>query len=280
MLANSSLLKVVLLGDSGVGKTALMKQYCEKRFDKPYQATIGADFLQKDMLVGDKAITMQIWDTAGQERFKSLVCKFYRGSDACILVYDVTSKQSFERLKFWMDEFVQHADIKDPKRFPFLIVGNKNDLHGQRKVSEREVKAWCKNNGDLSFIQTSAKVNHNVEEAFVKVVQLAVEIQSDFEDIYNTDMPDVMLSREDLPKEASGAAGSGMISSISEMFSSSSPGQKTRSGSSSGYQPTPRQDDSQREESRAGHGSRGGIIQIASDTGEGAMSFLEQYDCC
>merc|ERR1719336_19711 len=139
-------------------------------------------------MVNNKPITMQIWDTAGQERFKSLVCKFYRGADACILVYDVTSAQSFERLEFWMREFIEHADIKDPKRFPFLIVGNKNDLHNDRKVPESKAKAWCKNNGDLQFIDTSAKVNHNVEQAFTKVVELALEIQRDFEDIYNTDV--------------------------------------------------------------------------------------------
>lgn len=273
MLANSSLLKVVLLGDSGVGKTALMKMYCDKKFDKSYQATIGADFLQKDMMVNDKAITMQIWDTAGQERFKSLVCRFYRGADACILVYDVTNAQSFERIEFWMREFVEHADIKDPKRFPFLIVGNKNDLHDQRKVSESKAKAWCKNNGDLQFVDTSAKVNHNVELAFTKVVQLALEIQSDFEDIYNTDIADVMLSNDDLPTQQSGSAsGSGMISSISEMFASSGSGDPV-ARETSGRRASTRSETPQREESK-------GIVQIAQDTGEGAMSFLEQYDCC
>lgn len=270
MLANSSLLKVVLLGDSGVGKTALMKMYCEKKFDKPYQATIGADFLQKEMMVNNKPITMQIWDTAGQERFKSLVCKFYRGADACILVYDVTSAQSFERLEFWMREFIEHADIKDPKRFPFLIVGNKNDLHNDRKVPESKAKAWCKNNGDLQFIDTSAKVNHNVEQAFTKVVQLALEIQSDFEDIYNTEMADVMLSNDDLPQNTNSQQGSGMISSISEMFTSSNAGGHSRNVSN-GSAPTARVE--AKDESK-------GIIQIAQDTGEGAMSFLEQYDCC
>merc|ERR1712167_311499 len=89
------LLKVIILGDSGVGKTSLMNQYVNKKFSKQYKATIGADFLTKEVLIDDKLITMQIWDTAGQERFQSLGVAFYRGADCCVLVYDVNMAKTF-----------------------------------------------------------------------------------------------------------------------------------------------------------------------------------------
>eukprot|EP00879_Flechtneria_rotunda_P010463 GHRR01010939.1.p1 GENE.GHRR01010939.1~~GHRR01010939.1.p1 ORF type:complete len:125 (+),score=31.91 GHRR01010939.1:67-441(+) len=100
------LLKVIILGDSGVGKTSLMNQYVQKKFSKEYKATIGADFLTKEIQIDDKLVTMQIWDTAGQERFQSLGVAFYRGADCCVLVYDVNSTKSFENLDTWRDEFL------------------------------------------------------------------------------------------------------------------------------------------------------------------------------
>ena len=101
------LLKVIILGDSGVGKTALMNQYVNRKFSNQYKATIGADFLTKDITLEDgRQVTLQIWDTAGQERFQSLGVAFYRGADACVLVYDVTSQNSFKTLEIWRDEFL------------------------------------------------------------------------------------------------------------------------------------------------------------------------------
>ena len=87
------LLKVIILGDSGVGKTSLMNQYVNKKFTSQYKATIGADFLTKELMIEDKLVTMQIWDTAGQERFQSLGMAFYRGADACVLVYDIQTQK-------------------------------------------------------------------------------------------------------------------------------------------------------------------------------------------
>merc|ERR1719473_1870579 len=95
------LLKVIILGDSGVGKTSLMNQYVNKKFSNQYKATIGADFLTKEVLLDEKLVTMQIWDTAGQERFQSLGVAFYRGADACVLVYDITNARSFSQLQTW-----------------------------------------------------------------------------------------------------------------------------------------------------------------------------------
>jgi len=100
------LLKVIILGDSGVGKTSLMNQYVNKKFSNQYKATIGADFLTKEVMVNDRLVTMQIWDTAGQERFQSLGVAFYRGADCCVLVYDVNVAKTFDNLDSWLFFFV------------------------------------------------------------------------------------------------------------------------------------------------------------------------------
>jgi len=121
------LLKIIILGDSGVGKTSLMNQYVNNRFSNQYKATIGADFLTKEILIDDKLVTMQIWDTAGQERFQSLGVAFYRGADACVLVYDITKAKSFESLKNWKEEFLAQAGPRDPENFPFAVIGNMVD---------------------------------------------------------------------------------------------------------------------------------------------------------
>merc|ERR1711959_634568 len=110
------LLKIIILGDSSVGKTSLMNQYVSKRFNAQYKATIGADFLTKEVMVthnGDqRLVTMQLWDTAGQERFQSLGVAFYRGADACALVFNLTEKKTFENLNTWREEFLSICTIE------------------------------------------------------------------------------------------------------------------------------------------------------------------------
>ncbi|KAJ3359466.1 hypothetical protein HDU91_004921 [Kappamyces sp. JEL0680] len=134
------LLKVIILGDSGVGKTSLMNQYVNKKFNGQYKATIGADFLTKEITIGDTVVTMQIWDTAGQERFQSLGVAFYRGADCCALVYDVNHAKSFETLDSWRDEFLLQASPRDPDNFPFILLGNKIDFEeGRRQVRPRNL---------------------------------------------------------------------------------------------------------------------------------------------
>merc|ERR1712106_456328 len=129
------LLKVIILGDSGVGKTSLMNQYVNKKFTSQYKATIGADFLTKEVLVDDRMVTLQIWDTAGQERFQSLGVAFYRGADSCVLVHDITDAKSFDNLDSWMEEFLAHAAPRNAENYPFVVLGNKADLVAKRQVS-------------------------------------------------------------------------------------------------------------------------------------------------
>jgi len=169
------LLKIIILGDSGVGKTSLMYQYVNKKFSNQYKATIGADFLTKEVMVDDKLVTLQIWDTAGQERFQSLGVAFYRGADACVLVFDVNVAKTFENLNSWREEFLIQAGPRDPENFPFIVLGNKIDLENSRVVSQKKALAWCAAKGNIPYFETSAKEAINVEQAFQTVAKNAMK---------------------------------------------------------------------------------------------------------
>ncbi|XP_078064625.1 uncharacterized protein LOC144490801 [Mustelus asterias] len=167
-------LKVILLGNSGVGKSALMNLYVNKHYTNSYKATIGADFLIRDVTLDGKNITVQVWDTAGTERFQSLGSVLYRGANCCILVFDVTSEASFRALDGWRKEFLLQADPRDPDGFPFIVIGNKTDLSSSRAVSSKHAEDWCEAH-KLTYIETSAKEAMNVEEAFRNCVRLALK---------------------------------------------------------------------------------------------------------
>ncbi|KHJ41468.1 Ras family protein [Trichuris suis] len=210
------LLKVIILGDSGcklivqaVGKTSLMNQYVNKRFSNQYKATIGADFLTKEVVVDDRLVTMQasfnliapvilkIWDTAGQERFQSLGVAFYRGADCCVLVFDVTNPNSFKSLDSWRDEFLIQASPRDPENFPFIVLGNKIDL-GNRNVSTKRAQFWCSSKNDIPYFEVSAKEAINVEQAFQKIAQDALERETqEGLDLYG-DFPDQIRLNEQM----------------------------------------------------------------------------------
>ena len=168
------LLKVVLLGDSGVGKTSLISQYVNKKFSYQYKLTIGADCQTKELALENKLVTLQIWDTAGQERFRSLNGAFYRGADCCILVYDVTSSNSFKSLNGWMDEFLIRSSPQNPDNFPFIVIGNKVDLKN-RSVTTNKGKLWCYYRNNIPYFETSAKEDHDIEEAFQNIAMRALQ---------------------------------------------------------------------------------------------------------
>jgi len=187
------LLKVIILGDSGVGKTSLMNQYVNKKFNAQYKATIGADFLTKEVTVDDRLVTMQIWDTAGQERFQSLGVAFYRGADSCVLVFDVVQPKTFDNLDSWRDEFLIQAGPRDPDNFPFVVLGNKIDMES-RVVAQKRALAWCQGKGNIPYFETSAKEAINVEQAFQVIARNALKQESE-EDIYLPDTIDVTEQR-------------------------------------------------------------------------------------
>ncbi|XP_013791877.1 ras-related protein Rab-9B-like [Limulus polyphemus] len=188
-LQKSHLLKVVLLGDGGVGKSCLMNRFVNNQFDSESYHTIGVEFLNKDITVKGEVYTLQIWDTAGQERFRSLRTPFYRGSDICILTYGVDDRKSFENLNVWKKEFVYYADVKDPTTFPFVVVGNKVDIPpNEQQITTEEAQLWCNKNGNYSFVETSAKDATNVEKAFHMAVGNWVKMEESMEkpDMGNT----------------------------------------------------------------------------------------------
>lgn len=187
------LLKVILLGDSGVGKTSLMNRYVNDKFKSLYRKTIGADFFVKDVIVDNKVVTMQVWDTAGQERFQSLGLSFYRGSDCVILVHDVTSPASLESVKVWKEEFLIQGAPNDPKNFPFIVLANKIDLLATEAFREQNLQDVLECAYAVPHYQTSAKYNINVENAFLEAAKMA--LKRDRSDIYFASYPECMLKK-------------------------------------------------------------------------------------
>lgn len=176
MSSKSTFLKVVLLGDGGVGKSSLMNRFVSGKFDSQSFHTIGVEFLNKDVSVEGQSYTLQIWDTAGQERFKSLRTPFYRGSDLCLLVYAVDDVESFKNLAMWRKEFLYYADVREKDNFPFILLGNKIDVN-ERAVSEEEAHHFCREIGGIPYYETSAKDSTNVDVAFNAAVKRLNELE-------------------------------------------------------------------------------------------------------
>jgi Ras-related protein Rab-7A len=164
--------KVIVLGDSGVGKTSLLKQYVNKQFTHSHKPTIGADFLLKELIIESQVVQLQLWDTAGQEKFHSLGAAFYRNSECCILVYDMTEPKTFDTIDTWRSEFLTQLNPKDPDNFPFVVLGNKCDKESDLKVDLQKVKAYCSQK-NMQHFEVSAKDNINIDTAFEEVAKLA-----------------------------------------------------------------------------------------------------------
>ncbi|KAL9650272.1 hypothetical protein ABK040_014927 [Willaertia magna] len=159
--------KIVFLGDQAVGKTSIITRFMYDTFDTTYHNTIGIDFLSKTMYLEDRTVRLQLWDTAGQERFRSLIPSYIRDSSVAIIVYDITSKQSFLNTSKWID------DVRTERGDDVIImlVGNKTDLASdsdKRQVSIEEGEARAKEYG-IMFIESSAKAGYNIKTLFTKV---------------------------------------------------------------------------------------------------------------
>jgi Ras-related protein Rab-1A len=166
--------RVLLLGDSGVGKTSLLLRYVDGTFTDALINNIGGDFKEKKVAVGKHTVVLQIWDTAGQERFRQITSSFYRGAQGIIVVFDVTNRDSFKNLqKGWMKDIVKYSS----PNVSTLIVGNKVDLQNERVVSTEDAKAYADEVG-LPFMETSAKTNHNVTAVFLKMAEMILKNQS------------------------------------------------------------------------------------------------------
>ncbi|KAG2276554.1 hypothetical protein Bca52824_059109 [Brassica carinata] len=156
------LFKLLLIGDSGVGKSCLLLRFADDSYLDSYISTIGVDFKIRTVEQDGKTIKLQIWDTAGQERFRTITSSYYRGAHGIIVTYDVTDQESFNNVKQWLNEIDRYASENVNK----LLVGNKNDLTSQKVVSTETAQAFADELG-IPFLETSAKNATNVEEAFM-----------------------------------------------------------------------------------------------------------------
>ncbi|CAI5525887.1 unnamed protein product [Closterium sp. Naga37s-1] len=164
------LFKLLLIGDSGVGKSCLLLRFADDSYLESYISTIGVDFKIRTVELDGKTIKLQIWDTAGQERFRTITSSYYRGAHGIIVVYDVTDQESFNNVKQWLNEIDRYASENVNK----LLVGNKCDLTNKRVVDYQTAKAFADEIG-IPFLETSAKNATNVEQAFMT---MAAEIKN------------------------------------------------------------------------------------------------------
>ena len=157
--------KVVLIGDTHTGKSSIIRRFTSNQFDTTHNPTIGVDFASKIIKLDETYIRLQLWDTAGQESFRSITRSFYRGSAACVLVYDITNKQSFNNIPIWLEDLRENTTNE---RIKIILVGTKNDLKYNREVSYDEGNKFAIDNNIL-FAETSS-VN-KIEDVFIKICQ-------------------------------------------------------------------------------------------------------------
>lgn len=166
--------KIVLLGNSSVGKSSLVLRFVKREYYDYQEPTIGACFLTKDILIDDKyIIKFEIWDTAGQERYNALAPLYYRLAAAAIVVYDVTDRVSFNKAKMWIHELKKHKDIGI-----IILVGNKIDLAEYRQIETREAMLYASDN-DILFTEASAKIDNNVTEIFKTIATKLAKMESE-----------------------------------------------------------------------------------------------------
>ncbi|XP_057770484.1 ras-related protein RABA6b-like [Salvia miltiorrhiza] len=167
------LFKAVLIGDSAVGKSNLLSRFARDEFCLESKPTIGVEFAYRNIRVADKLIKAQIWDTAGQERFRAITSSYYRGAMGALLVYDITRRSTFESLRKWLKELREFGS----REMVVVLVGNKSDLTHSREVSLEDGQTLAQLE-DLSFMETSAKENSNVEDAFLQMINRIYDLTS------------------------------------------------------------------------------------------------------
>ncbi|CAI5447828.1 unnamed protein product [Caenorhabditis angaria] len=162
------LFKIVLIGDMGVGKTCVVQRFRNGTFVDRQGTTIGVDFTMKTLVVDGKRVKLQIWDTGGQERFRTITQSYYRSANGIVLCYDMTCKQSFSSLQRWIDDVSKFAAPNVVK----LLIGTKCDLEDQRAVDRDEAEMLQRANGMFEMLETSAKGNVNVDNAFLELATI------------------------------------------------------------------------------------------------------------
>ena len=157
--------KVVLIGDTSVGKTNILSKYLSNEFDPDSKATVGVEFGTRDFKIENNTVKVQIWDTAGQERYRSITNAYYKGAKGSLLVYDITNPKTFENVDKWLSDLKTNAEEK----ISVVLVGNKTDLEAERKISIEQGKEKAEL-FKLAFIETSALNGNNIEKAFNELI--------------------------------------------------------------------------------------------------------------
>ena len=170
--------KIIVIGDSGVGKSCLTNRATTNLFEDTYNATVGFEFLSFNVKIDEKVIKLQIWDTCGQELYRSLITNFYRNSSLAIIVYAINSKDSFEDIEMWLRELRTHSN-PDAKVF---LIGNKLDLENERKITKEQGETFAKNNKLNLFIESSAKTGFNSKKIFIKAAKMLYDEHLKYKD--------------------------------------------------------------------------------------------------
>ena len=168
-------LKILLIGDTSVGKTALILKYVDKQFSENHISTIGLEYKDKIIRINEKKIKLQIWDTSGQERYRSITKSFYRNANALLFVFDVTNENSFDHIKDWLIESENFAND-----FKKILVGNKIDLKNKRIVDKERMENFAKKK-NMKCFETSAKEGTNVDLIFKEITKLILNNKTDEE---------------------------------------------------------------------------------------------------
>ncbi|GJE88078.1 Rab GTPase family protein [Phanerochaete sordida] len=196
------LFKLLLIGDSGVGKSCLLLRFAEDAFTDSYLSTIGVDFKIRTIDLEGKTVKLQIWDTAGQERFRTIAAAYYRGAHGIIVVYDVTDNESYENVKGWLTEIDRYASEGVHK----LLLGNKSDLTERRVVEHDAAKEFADQLG-IPLLETSAKTSTGVEEAFIAMAkQIKESVDENPEPSSNSKAGNVSVGRSIEAEESGGCS--------------------------------------------------------------------------
>jgi len=192
------LFKLLLIGDSGVGKSCLLLRFADDTYTESYISTIGVDFKIRTIELDGKTVKLQIWDTAGQERFRTITSSYYRGAHGIIVVYDVTDQESFSNVKQWLGEIERYAAENVNK----LLVGNKSDLVN-KKVVEYSIAKEFADSLNIPFLETSAKNATNVEDAFMTMAR-QIKMRVGNASTKTSNKPDVKLGKTAAVENKSG----------------------------------------------------------------------------
>jgi small GTP-binding protein len=170
--------KLIVIGDSGVGKSCLTNNAIKNTFDDAYNATVGFEFFTFNIRFNGKVVKLQIWDTCGQELYRSLITNFYRNSSLAIMVYSIISKESFDNVEMWLRELRSHSN-PDVKVF---LIGNKTDLEAEREVTTEQGENFYKQNNLNLFLESSAKTGFNSQKIFIKAAEILYEDFTKYQD--------------------------------------------------------------------------------------------------